>query len=186
MWDYFASAQLPTICWNGILCFQIRYMSALMLFFLFSPWTQSHRTKLRARSIVTEKQWVVCITYVLPLSEKQEIKGIFLLSFWATMFCPAQNRRNLIFFVINIFYYFACEIKPEEQCEASWRPIRFIAAGLMQATNSKFCIRFTVFLLSFFSCVYIENHPRVFCLDMDVLDFHDLKVVSVSFVSQES
>lgn len=80
--------------------------------------------------------------------KKQEM--VFLLCLWATIFYLTQNWLKPIFFVINIFNYFALEIKLDEKCSASRRPIRFIAAGQMQAMNSKSCRLNIICVLEFF------------------------------------
>lgn len=138
--------------------------------------------------IVTEKRRVVFNTYMCHYwVKKQEM--VFLLCLWATIFYLTQNWLKPIFFVINIFNYFALEIKLDEKCSASRRPIRFIAAGQMQAMNSKSCRLNIICVLEFFfsslffSWVHIEKHPKVFFLDMDVLEFHDLTCFNQFYVA---
>ena len=140
--------------------------------------------------IVTKKRRVVFNTYMCHYwVKKQEM--VFLLCLWATIFYLTQNWLKPIFFVINIFNYFALEIKLDEKCSASRRPIRFIAAGQMQAMNSKSCRLNIICVLEFFFPLYfsvectLKSTPKFFSLIWTHSSFMTL-LVSISFMSQES
>ena len=166
------------------------YVSSNVVFHLLSHLERNHIERNCARLLLKKGESSVTVLHMYHYWVKKQ-ETVFLLCFWATIFYLTQNWLRLIFFVINIFNYFAWEIKPDEKCSTSRRPIRFIAAGQMQATNSKSC-RLNIIcvleplFLSFFSVVCtLKITPELFFLDMDVLEFHDLTCFNQFYVARK-
>lgn len=166
------------------------YVSSNVVFHLLSHLERNHIERNCARLLLKRGESSVTVLHMYHYwVKKQEM--VFLVCFWATIFYLTQNWLKLIFFVINIFNYFAWEIKPDEKCSASRRPIRFIAAGQMQATNSKscrlniICVLEPLFLSFFQLCAHWKSPQSFFSLIWTYSSFMTL-LVSSSFMSQES